>query len=56
LEEKRSRGRLRYTGPLELRRLLTANGFALAALYGNWAGAPLATDSSEMVVVARKSP
>jgi SAM-dependent methyltransferase len=56
LEEKRSRGRLRYTGPLELRRLLTANGFAIEGLHGSWAGAPLATDSREMVVVARKSP
>ena len=52
--EQRSYGRLRYTGPMEMRRLLGAHGFALRAMYGGWDASPLTNESAEMVVVARR--
>lgn len=53
-EETRSLGRLRYTWPREMERLLDMHGFDLDTIYGEWDGAPLAADSYDMVVVARK--
>ncbi len=53
-EETRSLGRLRYTWPREVERLLDMHGFDLDTIYGEWDGATLAEDSYDMVVVARK--
>lgn len=53
-EETRSLGRLRYTWPREMERLLDMHGFDLDTIYGEWDGSPLAADSYDMVVVARK--
>ncbi|MGH9174645.1 MAG: class I SAM-dependent methyltransferase [Vicinamibacterales bacterium] len=52
--ETRSRGRLRYTWPRELERLLDTHGFDLETTYGSWDQSPLAADSYDMVVIARK--
>ena len=55
VEERRSPGRLRYTGPMEMRRLLAAHGFETEAMEGGWAGGvPLTADAAEMVVTARR--
>jgi ubiquinone/menaquinone biosynthesis C-methylase UbiE len=53
-EETRSLGRLRYTWPREVERLLDMHGFDLDLIYGEWDGSPLMGDSYDMVVVARK--
>ena len=53
-EETRSIGHLRYTWPRELERLLNEHRFDLETIYGNWEEAPLAEDSYDMVVIARK--
>ena len=53
-EERRSFGRLRYTWPLEMERLLAMHSFDLERVHGGWDASPLAADSREMVVVARK--
>jgi len=53
-EETRSTGRLRYTWPREMDRLLDTHGFDLDTIYGEWDESPLAADSYDMVVVARK--
>lgn len=53
-EETRSLGRLRYTWPREVQRLLDMQGFDLVTIYGEWDGSPLTADSYDMVVVARK--
>ncbi len=54
-DERRSFGRLRYTGPMEMRRLLAAHGFELHVIHGGWDASPLDADASEMVVVARRA-
>jgi ubiquinone/menaquinone biosynthesis C-methylase UbiE len=54
IDEKRSYGRLRYTWPQEIARLLRAQGFDLETLYGEWGGSPLSATAYDMVVVARK--
>lgn len=51
-EERRSVGRLRYTGPMEMRRLLAAHDFELRVIHGDWDGSLLSKDSLEMVVIA----
>ena len=53
-DEKRSLGRLRYTWPMEMPRLLAGHGFALEAIHGAWDATPLVADSREMVVIARR--
>lgn len=54
VEEKRSLGCLRYTWPLEMERLLAAHGFELDEILGGWDGSRLTSDSTEMVVFARR--
>lgn len=54
VEERRSFGRLRYTWPLEMERLLAMHSFDLERVHGGWDASPLTADSREMVVVARK--
>ena len=53
-EEKRSYGRLRYTGPLEMERLLAAHGFDVEVMHGGWDRSALTAGSREIVVVARR--
>jgi len=53
-EERRSFGRLRYTWPLEMERLLATHSFDLERVHGGWDASPLTADSREMVAVARK--
>jgi len=53
-DENRSLGRLRYTWPREVERLLDMHGFDLDRIYGEWDGSPLTGDSYDMVVIARK--
>lgn len=53
-EERRSFGRLRYTWPLEMERLLATHSFDLKRVHGGWDASPLTADSREMVAVARK--
>lgn len=53
-EKRSSYGRLRYTGPLEMERLLAVHGFDLEAIQGGWDASPLTAESREMVVIARK--
>jgi SAM-dependent methyltransferase len=55
VEEERSNIWLRYTHPLEMRRLLNQHGFDVVAIHGDWNQALLARDSYDMVVIARKS-
>lgn len=54
VEETRSLGRLRYTWPREMERLLDMHGFDLETIYGEWDESPLSATSYDMVVVARK--
>lgn len=54
MDETRSLGRLRYTWPREMERLLDMHGFDLETIYGGWNGSALAADSYDMVVIARK--
>lgn len=54
VSETRSLGRLRYTWPREMERLLDMHGFDLDTIYGEWDESPFGADSYDMVVVARK--
>ncbi|WP_375199216.1 class I SAM-dependent methyltransferase [Bacillus sp. RS11] len=44
---------LRYTYPMELKRLLEQNGFELLNLYGSWKKSEFTKDSPSMIVHAR---
>jgi SAM-dependent methyltransferase len=50
---RRARLSLRMYSPGEIETLLSANGFALLHLYGDWELAPLTAGSRSMIVVAR---
>ncbi|MGE7672919.1 class I SAM-dependent methyltransferase [Lysinibacillus sp. NPDC094403] len=45
--------RLRYTYPMEMKRLLEQNGFELLHIYGSWNKSDLTKDSVSMIVHAR---
>lgn len=45
---------LRYTYPVELKRLLEAHGFELVHLYGSWKKLEFTKDSPQMIVHCRK--
>ena len=45
--------KLRYTYPLELKRLLAQHGFEVVAIYGSWNKAEFTADSIQMVVHVR---
>jgi SAM-dependent methyltransferase len=45
---------LRYTFPLELRRLLEGHGFEIVALYRDWDESPLEGDAYDIIPVARR--
>jgi ubiquinone/menaquinone biosynthesis C-methylase UbiE len=55
VDEQRSNIWLRYTHPLEMRRLLDQHGFDVVAIFGDWNQSLLAGDSYDMVVIARKT-
>lgn len=50
VDSKRSSISLRYTFPMELKRLLNAHGFELINLYGSWKKHEFGKDSISMVV------
>lgn len=52
--ETRSLGKLRYTWPREMDRMLHMHGFDLDTIYGGWDASELTADSYDMVVIARK--
>lgn len=45
---------LRYVFPKEMERIITAHGFEIVHLYGDWDEAPITNDSYEMVYVCKK--
>jgi SAM-dependent methyltransferase len=54
VNESRTNIRLRYVYPKEMERILSANGFEIQHLYGDWNESPISTDSHQMVYVCRK--
>ncbi len=47
---------LRYTYPMEIRRLLSEHNFELVAMYGSWKNAPFTKDSESMIIHCRLIP
>jgi ubiquinone/menaquinone biosynthesis C-methylase UbiE len=54
VHERRTNISLRYVFPKEMERLLTAIGFEIIHVYGDWSESPLTKGSNEMVYVCRK--
>jgi 2-polyprenyl-3-methyl-5-hydroxy-6-metoxy-1,4-benzoquinol methylase len=54
VHEKRTNIRLRYVYPKEMERILSANGFEILHLYGDWNESPITNDSHQMIYVCRK--
>lgn len=44
---------LRYTYPMEIKRLLSEHNFELVAMYGSWKNAPFTKDSESMIIHCR---
>lgn len=53
-QERTTRIALRYTFPQELNALLTYNGFAVRAQYGNWDKSPLGKASPTIITICQK--
>ncbi|MBM7839792.1 2-polyprenyl-3-methyl-5-hydroxy-6-metoxy-1,4-benzoquinol methylase [Alkalihalobacillus xiaoxiensis] len=54
VRDERDKISLRYTFPLEMKRLFTSHGFSIKESYGKWSGEAISDDTPQMIYVCEK--